>query len=230
MKNKNVLITGAGRGIGLALTKEFTQNGYSVFATYRSEISAAELLKLAKEKPTIKLIQIDVASDEGVKPLSAALKKSATTIDILINNSGVIGDKSHSILEQSFDSMMQVFNINTLGAMRVIKSVLPFMEKGSTIAQITSLMGSITDNGSGGYYDYRVSKAALNMMNMCLAKELPQMTCLVLHPGWVQTDMGGAGAKVSVDDCARGLFRVITTPSLRKSGEFLDYQGEHLPW
>lgn len=226
---KNIVITGAGRGIGFALTKIFTQNGHHVVGTYRSDKTASQFLNFAKEHSTVTAVQADVTSEDTLKNLSTTLKNSPA-IDILINNSGVVGERGNSILEQDLEALTEVFNVNTLGPMRVIKAVLPYMNKVGTIAQITSLMGSIADNTSGGYYDYRMSKAALNMMNMCLTKELPHMTCLVLHPGWVQTDMGGAGAKVTVEDCAQGLYRVITTPSLRKSGEFLDYTGQHLPW
>lgn len=224
---KKVLITGAGRGIGLALTKEFTQNGFQVLGTYRNEKSAKELLDYAQANSTVITTTIDVVDESSYTPLKEQLKKLGG-IDILINNSGVIGDRANSLSELNMDTVEEVLQVNTIGPMRITKLVLPFLNKGATIAHISSLMGSIADNESGGYYDYRMSKTALNMFNACLAKELKNITCLALHPGWVQTDMGGAGATVTPTDSARGLFKVITTN--KQSGQFFDYTGKQLPW
>lgn len=226
---KKVLITGAGRGIGLALTKEFVKNGYQVIATYRTEKSAKDLIDFAKTNSSIQLVTTDVADEKTFAPLKQILKDLGE-LDILINNAGVIGDKSPSLLELNINSVNRVFQVNTLGPMMITQLALPFLAKTATIAQVSSLMGSITDNASGGYYDYRISKAALNMFNKCLRKELPTMTCLSLHPGWVQTDMGGPGATVQVADCAKGLFKVITTATLKQTGQFIDYTGKQLPW
>ncbi len=224
---KTVLITGAGRGIGLALTKEFTEHGYQVLGTYRDEKSAKELLDFAKTNKSVLTTTIDVRNEKTFTPLKEQLKKIGG-IDILINNSGIIGDRGRSLLELDLNTVEEVLQVNTLGPIRITKLVLPFMNKGASIAQISSLMGSIADNGSGGYYDYRMSKAALNMFNMSLAKDFPDITCLTLHPGWVQTDMGGAGASVSATDSARGLCKVIRTQ--KQSGKFFDYTGKELPW
>lgn len=221
---KNVLITGAGRGIGLALTKEFLKNGYHVIGTYRDEKSASELLHL----PQVTGVKIDVTDEKSFSSLKEELKK-AKVIDVLVNNSGVIGDKSKSLLDININKVAEVLNVNTLGPMRICQQVIPFMIKGGTVAQITSLMGSIADNMSGGYYDYRMSKAALNMFNASLTKEFSHLKCLVLHPGWVQTDMGGAGANVTAEDCAQGLFQVMTDEK-RQSGHFYDFRGKELPW
>lgn len=226
---KKVLITGAGRGIGLALSKEFTQNGYQVLATYRDEKSAKDLLTFAKANPTVQLVTADVADEKTFQPLKKALKDLGG-LDILINNAGVIGDKSPSLLELNMETVSHVLQVNTLGPMMVTKLAMPYLNKTATIAHVSSLMGSIADNSSGGYYDYRISKAALNMFNKSLSKELPNMTCLTLHPGWVQTDMGGAGATVTVNDCARGLFQVVSTATPKQSGQFIDYTGKQLPW
>ena len=226
---KKVLITGAGRGIGLALTKEFTKNGYAVIATYRNEKSATELINFAKANHSVKLVTADVADEKTFEPLKKTLKDLGG-LDILINNAGVIGDKSPSLLELDMKTVIQVFQVNTLGPMMINRLAMPYLIKTATIANVSSIMGSIGDNLSGGYYDYRMSKAALNMFNKCLSKELPNMTCLTLHPGWVQTEMGGAGATVTVDDCARGLFKVISSATLKQSGQFIDYTGKELPW
>jgi len=224
---KTVIITGAGRGIGLALTKEFTNNNYNVIATYRDAKSAKDLLGFAKSNSTVTTTTLDVTNEKTFAPFKDQLKKSGG-IDILINNSGVIGDQGKSLLELDMKTVEDVLQVNTIGPMRVTKAVIPFMNKGGTIAQMSSLMGSIDDNTSGGYYDYRMSKTAINMFNMCLTKEFPQFTCLTLHPGWVQTDMGGPNATTTVKDSAQGLFKVITTT--KQSGKFVDFTGKELTW
>ena len=226
---KNVLITGAGRGIGLALTKEFSQHGYKVLGTYRDEASAKALLQLTREHSNIMAVTADVTNEKSFSALTEEIKKLGS-IDIVVNNSGVIGEKGRSLMDIKFENLNEVFQVNTFGPMRVAQTVLPFMKKGATLAQITSLMGSIKDNSSGGYYDYRMSKAALNMFNKCLSIEYPEIKCLVLHPGWVQTDMGGAGASVTVDDCVRGLYKVISESTVAQSGNFFDYRGKPLEW
>lgn len=224
---KTVLITGAGRGIGLALTKEFTSLGYQVLGTYREEKSAKELLEFAKTHPSVHTTTIDVTDEKTFSPLKEQLKKLGS-IDILINNSGVIGDHGSSLLEHDLNDVEQVLKVNALGPMRITKLVASFMNKGGTIAQISSLMGSIADNESGRFYSYRMSKAALNMFNKSLAKDLPNLTCLTLHPGWVQTDMGGAEATLTPIESAKGLCKVILTQ--KQSGKFFDYSGKELPW
>jgi NAD(P)-dependent dehydrogenase (short-subunit alcohol dehydrogenase family) len=226
---KKVLITGAGRGIGLALTKEFLAHDFQVVGTYRNESSAKELLQLNKETKNLIPVVADVTNEKTFGPLKEQLSKLGS-IDILINNSGVIGNKGSSIREIDFTEFNHVLNVNTLGPMRICQLALQFMKSGAIISHITSQMGSIADNSGGGYYDYRISKAALNMFNKCLSIELPQITCLVLHPGWVQTDMGGSGASVTTKDCASGLFKVITQAKSNQSGHFYDYRGRELPW
>lgn len=226
---KNVLITGAGRGIGLALAKEFAHHGYRVLGTYRNESSASGLMQLAGANSAVIPIKADVKDEKTFEALKEELKKIGT-LDILINNAGVIGEKARSLLELNISAITGVFETNTFGPMRVAQLAIPFMKSGGTIAQITSRMGSIADNTSGGNYDYRMSKAALNMFNMCLAKEFPQIVCLALHPGWVQTEMGGPGASVTVEACARGLFQRITEATSEQSGQFFDYTGASIPW
>src|SRR4051812_12538473 len=147
---KTVVITGAGRGIGLALTKEFVSKGYQVVGTYRREKSAAELLQMAKSSPSVMAVTADITDEQTFGPLREQLKK-VKTVDILINNSGVIGGRSNSLLELDIEKVAEVINVNTLGPMRVCKLVVPFLAKGGTVAQITSQMGSISDS-SGGYY------------------------------------------------------------------------------
>ena len=152
---------------------------------------------------------------------------------MLINNAGIAGHTAATFKETDFTQVDWTFAVNTLGPMRVTQALLPNLEAGQhkTVIQISSVMGSIERN-RGGYYGYRASKAALNMMNKSLALELAGdgFTCVVLHPGWVKTDMGGAGADIEVDVSVKGLLDVIAGIGPEDNGRFYDYQGEEIPW
>lgn len=225
---KTVLITGAGRGIGLALTKEFANQGYQVLATYREEANARELLRFAKEAK-VTAVTAEITDPSSFGPLKKELEKVGQ-IDAVVNNAGVIGRKLGALKEVDAKDTMNVLEVNAVGPLLVSQLVMPFVKKGGTVAHITSLMGSISDNASGGYYAYRMSKAALNMFNRCLSHDYPDLTCLVLHPGWVQTDMGGANAPLSKEESARGLCQVIRNAKAGQTGKFFDYTGKELPW
>ncbi|MDX1736129.1 MAG: SDR family NAD(P)-dependent oxidoreductase, partial [Halioglobus sp.] len=148
-------------------------------------------------------------------------------------NAGVGGEAGGSIASTDFEQLAMVFDVNSTGPMRVTQALLPNLEagEGKTVVQISSVMGSIAGNG-GGYYGYRASKAALNMLNRSLATELGKQgfVCVVMHPGWVKTRMGGSAAPVEVPDSVAGLLRVIDGLGASDNGRFLDYQGKELPW
>lgn len=227
---KNVVITGAGRGIGLALTREFLKAGDRVLATFRDRAAAEELFALQKSTNNrLMTAALDVADDGSLGPLREALAVFGA-VDILVNNAGVIGGKANSLQELDLARLEHVFQVNTLGPIRVTRTVLPHLRPDAVVASITSLMGSIADNSSGGYYDYRMSKAALNMFNRSLARELTGRACIVLHPGWVRTAMGGEAAPVTPEESARGLHTVIRGAGPRETGKFFDYSGRELPW
>ena len=219
------LITGANRGIGLALAKVFLANGHDVIATARDPGRADALKATGAECHAL-----DVSDAASVGALAAALKDRA--IDYLINNAG-IGDKA-SLADLNFDHFHKVIEVNTLSPLRVIKALQDNVaaSEARTIASISSIMGSI-DNTDGGYaLPYRVSKAALNMALKSATTEMAAkgITLLTLHPGWVQTDMGGEQAPVTPDESAKGLFKVITGAGASDQLRFLDYQGKTLPW
>ncbi len=173
---------------------------------------------------------LDVTDAESVRRF--ALSLDGNGVDVLINNAGVGGRET--LGEIDYNQMRHMFEVNAFGALRVTEALLPSMRAGKRklVANITSKMGSIADNATGGAYAYRASKSALNMLTKSLAHDLqPEgFQCVVLHPGWVQTDMGGESAPLTVEESARGLLAVIDGLSPVDSGRFFDYSGAEIPW
>jgi len=221
-----VLVTGANRGIGLELVRQLRARGHQVIGTARNPGEATELKKTGAA-----LVQLDVTDSSSVRAMAKELE--GQKIDLLINNAGMLGHSAQSFEETDFDKVIATFDVNSLGPMRVTQALLPNILSGSgkTIIQISSTMGSIANNG-GGYYGYRASKSALNMLNKSLALELAGMgiTSVVLHPGWVQTRLGGAEAAITTQDSVSGMISVIASLEPEDSGRFLDYKGNELPW
>ncbi len=222
----NWLITGANRGIGLELARRAREEGQRLIVTARKPKEASELAALG-----VDVRALDVASDESVSALARDL--AGVPIDVLVNNAGVMG---RSVPFESIDTaeILRTIDINALGALRVTRALLPNLRlgRGRKVAQMTSKMGSIADNTSGGAYAYRMSKAALNMMNKSLALDLSSegFVCLVLHPGWVRTKMGGTNAPLEPSESASGLYEVIANAKSSANGSFLDWRGEQIPW
>lgn len=220
------LITGANRGIGLEFAKQLKAEGYQVIGTARKPAKAVDL-----KNTGARVMQLDVTDSASVSALAAALK--GQPIDLLINNAGVSGHDAPSFKETDFDKIAFTFDVNSIGPMRVTQALLDnvLMSKQKRVVHISSIMGSIEKNW-GGAYGYRASKTALNMLNSSLAKEIGKqgVTSVVLHPGWVKTDMGGASAQVETVDSVAGLVTVIGGLKLADNGRFMDYQGEELPW
>lgn len=217
-----VLITGANRGVGLALADQYCQAGWRVIGVCRESSSA---LQAAAER----IIEgIDVTQPESVAALANALQ--GETLDVLINNAGLLQDESLGSLD--FDSIRTQMEINAYAPLRVVEALLPTLKKGSKIANITSRMGSIADNDSGGRYGYRASKAALNAFGKSLAMDLkPQGIAVAqLHPGYVQTRMVNFGGHISPQEAAAGIKARIDALTLENSGGFWHSSGEKLPW
>jgi NAD(P)-dependent dehydrogenase (short-subunit alcohol dehydrogenase family) len=175
-----------------------------------------------------------VADEASVQAASAAIGQHAQAIDVLLNNAG-IGDRATSSLGAlDWAQQHHVYEVNTLGPLRVTRALLPLLRRGTSprIVNMTSLMGSIADNQSGGAYGYRMSKAALNMATRNVAHELgpESIVCIAMHPGWVRTDMGGPRAPLDVAEAIASMIRTIDGLSLAHSGTFLDRNGEPLPW
>lgn len=217
------VVTGANRGIGLALTALLKKRGHSVLAACRN--SSPELEALGVEVAT----GVDVGDDEGIARLKAAVGER--TIDLLINNAGILvwGDNLGSL---DVDGIRRQFEVNALGPLRVTVSLRPALRKGSKVALITSRMGSIGDNSSGGAYGYRMSKAALNMAGKSLAEDLKNdgIAVAILHPGMVKTDMVRGHGQVEPQDAAAGLLARIDALTVQNTGGFWHQNGESLPW
>lgn len=225
------LITGASRGIGLELTQFALEAGHIVYALVR-EPNKARYLNQAKNdyKDHLIIHQADVTSREDLERVKTEI--SSTTIDIIINNAGVMVDSDTHFAELAVEQLIKTFEVNTFAPMLVTQVFLQNLKKSNApkLANITSLMGSIEDNSSGGYYAYRMSKTALNMFTKSFSVDYPQITALTLHPGWVRTDMGGAQAPLLPRESARGLFKIITGATTGQTGQFLDYTGKRLHW
>lgn len=221
-----VLITGANRGIGLEMARQMEARGMHVIGTARKPAEADELRATGAE-----VLPLDVTDAGSIAALAVTLE--GRPIDMLINNAGIMGHTAPSFEETDFAAIGTTFAVNTLGPMRVTQALLPNLRAGrhKTVLSISSVMGSIAGN-QGGYYGYRASKTALNMMNKSMALELAGegFTCVVLHPGWVQTRMGGEGAQISTEESVTGLLQVIAGLGPEDNARFIDYQGQEIPW
>ena len=221
-----VLVTGANRGLGLEFTKQLQETGYEVIGTARSPGKATELRATGA-----RVEQLDVASPESVEALASRLK--GVPIEILINNAGMLNSTDSSLDTLNFEAMERTFQVNSLGPLRVTQALLPNLRAGGkkTIVNITSIMGSI-ELSTGGFYSYRTSKTALNQINKIISAELaPQgFTSVVIHPGWVKTDMGGSAASLAIPESISAMLEVIEGLSVESTGKFYNYDGKELPW
>ncbi len=218
----NVVITGANRGIGLALCEHYLAAGHRVYAACRQ--STDELDATAAEPVT----GVDVSTAEGAAKLASALRGQA--VDILINNAGVLSQEALGDID--YDRVLHQFQVNALGPLRVTEALLDNLGPGAKVALITSRMGSMGDNSSGSRYGYRMSKAALNAAGVSLARDLAPrgVAVAILHPGYVQTRMVGFGGDVSASVSASRLAQRIEELTLANSGTFWHANGEELPW
>ena len=223
---KSVLITGANRGLGLEFARQYAEAGWMVIATARRPESATELNAIG-----VRVMQLDVADAKSVAALANDL--DGASIDLLINNAGIF-PRAATLTETDFDDVLRTYEVNTIGPMRVTRALLPNLREGSgkTIVSITSGLGSIENNKSGRFYGYRESKAALNMFTRSLATELRDegFTCVVLSPGWVQTDMGGPNANLTPEESITGMRAVIAKVTVAETGTYWNYDGDQVPW
>lgn len=223
---KTIVITGANRGIGLALAELYCAQKDTVIALCR-HTSAALTATGAKIIEGIDVGQSDIAS---VIKSKLELTLAGTSIDILINNAGIMHEEFLDSL--NYEHMLEQFRINSLAPIMISQSLVPLMAKDAKIVMITSRMGSIEDNGSGGYYGYRMSKTALNIASVSLAQDLAPkgISVAILHPGFVQTDMVGGAGNITAQDSASALAQRISETNLANSGQFRHSDGQPLPW
>jgi NAD(P)-dependent dehydrogenase (short-subunit alcohol dehydrogenase family) len=218
----SVLITGANRGIGLALARRFAGRGDQVIAVCRQTSSELDALGVQVESG------VDVTSDQAVAALAAKMR--AGSLDLLVLNAGIL--REDGLDDVALEDVRAQIEVNAIAPLRVAVALRPALHPGAKIAAITSRMGSIGDNGSGGYYGYRMSKAALNAMAMSLARDLRPagVSVAILHPGMVKTEMTGDRGNVTADESARLLIERIDALGLENSGTFWHASGQVLPW
>ena len=216
------VITGANRGIGLELCRQCKARGEDVIAIVRKSSDALDALGVRVEA------DLDVSKDAVVGALRERL--AGVDVGVLINNAGIL--RRQGLDDMNWDGMRQQFEVNSLGPLRVTTALLDNLSSGSKVAIVTSRMGSIADNDSGGSYGYRMSKAAVNAGAVSLANDLrgKGIAVAVLHPGWVKTEMTGGTGMVEANESAAGLIARIDALSLETSGGFWHMNGERLPW
>ncbi|MCT7962863.1 SDR family oxidoreductase [Laspinema sp. D1] len=215
------LVTGTARGIGLALCQQLQERGDTAIAVCRQSSPELDALGIRVETG------IDITSDETLKELVQRLQ--GISLDVLVNNAGILEEDSLDRLD--FDSIQRQFEVNALGTLRVTQALLPFLREGSKIGIVTSRMGSIEDNSSGGYYGYRMSKVAVSMAGKSLAIDLkPRKIAVgIVHPGLVQTRMTDFSG-ISTPEAAHGIIQRLDNLTLDNSGTFWHANGEVLPW
>ncbi|MGE0117435.1 MAG: SDR family oxidoreductase [Dongiaceae bacterium] len=223
-----ILITGANRGIGLEFARQYAAEGWRVLAACRSPRGAKELAALAGD---VRVYALDVIDEYQLAALARSLSDEA--IDVLINNAGV-GGFEDSFGNTPTNDWLETLRINAIAPLHVAEQFTPHLERGQRrlIVNITSKMGSIADNSSGGSYAYRTSKAALNMVAKSMAQDLAAKRIIVVlfHPGWVRTDMGGPQALLPPKASVAGMRAKIATLTAADSGKFFNYDGKPLPW
>ena len=225
-----VVVTGANRGIGLEFVKQLAARGDEVVATARRPEAADALNALAAESGgKVTVTQLDITDADSL----AAFVGGLDAVDLLINNAGIY-PRSGGIGELDFDAVAKGFEVNAIAPLRLVNAMLGALRQGSgsKIVNVSSQMGSIADNSSGGAYAYRGSKAALNMLTRSLAHDLrPEgISAAVIHPGWVQTDMGGPNAKITTEQSVSGMLEQIDALDTARAGSFLNWNGNDLPW
>ena len=228
-----VLVTGANRGLGLEFCHQYAAAEWKVLACCRKPDAARDLRALTEIFPGISVHSMDVGNFAEIDALSRALADES--IDVLLSNAGVYGDTSHTHFGSiDYRRWLDTFVINTQAPVKLAEAFLPQVARsqGKLIVAITSLMGSMGDNSSGGSIMYRSSKAALNAAMKSLSIDLKDrgIGVLMLHPGWVKTDMGGLQAPTSAEDSIAGMRKVIKHFKLAWSGRFVDFRGDELPW
>ncbi len=229
----STLITGANRGLGFEFARQYLADGWQVYAACRDPASASELRRLAEDSDDkLRILAMDVTDPASIR--AAATELDGQAIDLLLNNAGIIGPRGQTIGNIDYEAWAEVLAVNTMGPMRVSEAFVEHVASSDRklIVTLTSGMGSIADNTSGGSIVYRSSKAAVNMVMRSLAIDLAPrgITCVVVNPGWVRTDMGGPNASLEPSESISALRRLIATFGPEQSGKFFNHTGREYPW
>ena len=232
MSARHCLVTGANRGLGLEFVRQLLARGERVVATCRHPGKATALNQLAGEFPgRLHVLPLDVADPKSIDGLARELPLVCESLDLLVNDAGVLhsGERFGSVSSANLDDS---FRTNARGPLLLTQALAPLLADGARVANITSELGSIAALTRFGTPSYNISKAAQNMVTALLAQALAArgIIVLALHPGWVQTDMGGAGATLAPAQAVQGLLQVIDGATLQSSGRFYDWRGEAMAW
>lgn len=231
---RRIVITGANRGLGLEFVRQWLLRGDRVLALERSREPSASLEALRREHDGLRIGSCDVTSDADVASAASTAEDHLGAVDLLVNNAGIYGARNRGMDEVDLEEMHRVFEVNAVAPLRVTRAFAPLLERGArpAVVHVTSLMGSIADNSSGGSWAYRASKAALNMINRNIAHDLDGkgIPSVAIHPGWVRTDMGSDAAPLSPEESVSAMIATIDAVSASQSGKMIDRAGETIPW
>jgi NAD(P)-dependent dehydrogenase (short-subunit alcohol dehydrogenase family) len=230
---QTILITGASRGLGLEFASQYAAEGARVFGACRSPASAGALRDIQNSAASnFSIVEMDVTDLESVRRAAAQLDEAS--IDVLINNAGIGGAPGQTTGNIDYKSWAHVLDVNTLGPMRVLESFIEHLARSERklAITITSAMGSLADNKTGGSIAYRSSKGAVNMAMRSAAIDLAPrgISCVLIHPGWVRTDMGGSNAPLPPQESVSAMRQLIGTFGPKNSGRFYSYNGREYPW
>ncbi|RDH42960.1 SDR family oxidoreductase [Zooshikella ganghwensis] len=229
---KTMLITGASRGLGLELVKQYASEHWQVIACCRQPGQANDLTALAEQYPSISIEQVDILQEVDIQCLAEKYKQQP--VDLLFMNAGAYGPKGYGFDDISTEEWLNVLHVNSVAPFIFIKYFLKqvIQSELKQIALMSSKMGSIADNGSGGSYIYRSSKAALNAAAKSLAIDLAgdNVKVAIIHPGWVKTRMGGPNALIDTQTSIKGIKQLLENLSLENTGSFVAYDGQLIPW
>src|SRR5712664_482619 len=227
----SIMITSANRGLGLEFVRQYAADGWRIFAACRNPDAADDLHELT-HAGSVTVFPMDVTDLSSVRQAAASLNSEA--IDVLLNSAGIVGKPGQRTGHIDYESWEQVLNVNTMGPLRVTEAFVEHVARSERklIVTITSGLGSLTDNTSGGSIPYRSSKAAVNRAMRSAAIELapPVIACVLVNPGWVKTDMGGPGAPLKPSESVAALKSLIATFGLAHSGTFFHYDGRESAW
>ncbi len=227
----SIMITSANRGLGLEFVRQYAADGWRIFAACRNPDAAYDLHKLARTH-AVTALPMDVTDLASIRQAAAGL--NGEPIDVLLNSAGIIGKAGQRTGNIDYESWAQVLNVNTMGPLRVTEAFVEHIARSERklVVTITSGLGSIADNTSGGSIPYRTSKAAVNMAMRSAAIDLAPrgIACVLVNPGWVKTDMGGPNAPLTPSESVAALKRLIATFGLADSGKFFHYDGREYAW